>query len=213
MPKLPTDQQTALLEAHVGKIDKAMQMLVRDGKKLSDVLDVEAQKKLAVYLHARVNDMIADLGKAKRAVFSLDAPLENPCKELLQLPGVAVAIPADQIIHGSLSAVQTTVLPPTPSVPQPQADEDEELAAIAELDEAELPTPPRQVPVTYDVAPPPPPDPTVPPKNWRKPTGRLVGTKQPVWVETEPPHGAGDAPTEKPDSTGHIKDAGFLEAE
>jgi hypothetical protein len=202
MPKLPADQQTAILEGHVGKIDKAMQMLARDGKRMSDVLDAEAQTKLAAYLHARVNDMIADLGKAKRSVFSLSAPPVAP-GDIVLAPNLV--IPADKIINGSVTAVVST----TPSVPQPQTDEDEELAAIAALDEA---PPPPKTAAMFEVAPTEP-DPTRPPKNWRKPTGRLVGTKEPVWVETEAPRAAGDEPTEKPDHTGYIKDAGFLEAE
>ncbi|MCK1543312.1 hypothetical protein IVB12_15460 [Bradyrhizobium sp. 179] len=211
MPKLPADQQTAILETYVGKIDKAMQALVRDSKKMADVLDPEAQTKLAAYLHARVNDMITDLGKAKRSVFSLAAP---PIPSEIVLPGgglpPALTIQAEKIIHGSLTG--TLDNPPTPSVPQPQNDEDDELAAIAALDDEPAPPPPPKVAPLYEVAPEPK-DPTKPPPKWRKPNGRLVGTKEPVWIETEPPRAAGDEVTEKPDATGFIKDAGFLEAE
>jgi hypothetical protein len=204
MPKLPTDQQTAILEGHVGKIDKAMQNLVRDSKRLADVLDAEAQQKLAAYLHARVGDMIADLGKAKRSVFSLAAPISEIVIPGGPLPAMSITIPADEIIGGTLTAAR--------SVPQPQADEDEELAAIAELEGETAPPPPKTA-AMFEVAPVAA-DPTKPPAGkWRKPTGRLVGTKEPVWVETEPPQKSPDDPTEKPDHTGYIKEAGFLEAE
>jgi hypothetical protein len=214
MSKLPHDQQKAILEAHVGKIDKVLQNVVRDAKRMGDVLDQDAAAKLAAFLHTRVNDMIADLLKGKRSVFSLDAPVVPAGMVIpeawLVTPGIAV--PADKIAHGSM----TTVLPPAqlaprPSVPQPQTDEDDELAAIAELDEPPAPPAPK-IAALYEVAPEVP-DATKPPKVWRKPTGRLVGTKEPVWVATEEARAAGDEVTEKPDHTGFIKDAGFLEAE
>lgn len=208
---LPKEQQRDLLEGHVGKIDRAMQNVVRDGKKLSEVLDAEALTKLAAYLHTRVNDMITDLGKAKRSVFSLDAPA---VQTIQYLDGVSpqtavvreVVIPGDMIVHGSLTA--------KPSVPQPVADnDDEELAAVVGLmDDDSRPPPPRTAEAMFEVAPAAP-DPTKPPRKWRKPTGRLVGTKEPVWVETDPPKKENEDPTEKPDDTGYIKEAGFLDGE
>jgi hypothetical protein len=205
MPKLPHDQQKAVLEGHVGKIDKVLQNVVRDGKRMTDILDQDATAKLSAYLHARVNDMIADLGKAKRSVFSLDAPVEYVGTGYVPTPTVAISIPSHLIVDGPVTA--------TPSVPQPKTEEDDELAAIAELDEQPAASPAPKATAMFDMAPTEP-DPTRPPGGkWKKPTGRLVGTKEPVWVRTDAPVKEDEAPTEKPDHTGYIKEAGFLEAE
>jgi hypothetical protein len=144
--------------------------------------------------------MVADLFKGKRSVFSLDAP-PVPVSDIVLAPNIV--IPADKIITGTVVG--------TPSVPQTQTDEDDELAAIAELDEPVAPPPPKAAPL-YEVAPEVP-DATKPPKVWRKPTGRLVGTKEPVWIQTEEPEKTKEDPTERPDHTGFIKEAAFLEAE
>jgi hypothetical protein len=153
--------------------------------------------------------MIADLGKAKRSVFSLSAP-PIPVNEIVLAPNLV--IPADMIINGSI--VATTVMP-KPSVPQPVVDEDDELAAIAELDDDTKPPPPRTAAAMIAAEPEPVNDPLKPPPpgKWRKPTGRLVGTKEPVWVETDAPKKEKEEETEKPDHTGFIQEAGFLEAE
>ncbi len=48
---------------------------------------------------------------------------------------------------------------------------------------------------------------------WRKPSGRLVGTKEAVYEKPERPRGAGDEITEIPDPKhGGIVDAGFIDA-
>jgi hypothetical protein len=213
MPTLPHDQQKAILEGHVGKIDKAMQNVARDVKRMSEILDQDALTKLAAFMHARVNDMIADLSKGKRSVFSLDAPA---VETLTILTGTAVLAPGGrEAIHSGGS--MTVVMPPAPRIPQPQADNDDaELEAVADLladAPDDSPPPPRRAPapVTFEMAPAAPDPKKPPPGGWKKPVGRLVGTKEPVWVQTEPPHAAGDEVTEKPDHTGFIKDAGFLD--
>jgi hypothetical protein len=193
MSTLNRQEATAVLEDRVTKISKAMAQLVKDAPRIADILDDATLLKTERFIQRRLGDLMRDMALARAArpsatSFSLDAEPEVPATAVrfVQVPASDTAV----VLRG----------PTTPSVPQNDdaALNDDDLSVLEVLDVATgggvslAPAQPE-------------------PKRWRKPIGRLAGSKELIYGDPEEFKVSQPEPGEQPDRTGGIADAGFID--